>query len=91
MVVLILQFRSQEKATKEEAYQKILDDYSDIIRTLGTRPELTGLLDDLVKSRTGTRVDLARDVDRGEVHPESLSDDLRTTGTGPHAAAETID
>jgi hypothetical protein len=50
MGILILQFRSQERATKEAAYQKVLDDYNDVIRTLVDRPELHVLLDDLVKT-----------------------------------------
>ncbi len=50
MGILILQFRSQERATKETAYQKVLDDYNDVVRTVVDRPALNVLLDDLVKT-----------------------------------------
>lgn len=49
MVILIFQSRSQEKAIKESAYQKVMDDYNDIVRIVVTRPELSVLLDDLIK------------------------------------------
>lgn len=49
-VILILQFRSQERATKEAAYQKILDDYNDVIRVQMERPELALMFNDLVKA-----------------------------------------
>jgi hypothetical protein len=50
MGILILQFRSQARATKDAAYQKVMDDYNDVVRMLVNRPELTSLLDDLVKT-----------------------------------------
>ena len=40
LLVFILSFRSQNKAIQEQAYQKVLDDYSDIIRMQAERPEL---------------------------------------------------
>jgi len=48
--ILILQFRNQERATKETAYQKVLDDYNDTVRTLVGHPELGVLIDDLVRT-----------------------------------------
>lgn len=53
MVILILQFRSQEKATKDAAYQAALNDYNDTIRLLVTRPELAAVADDMVKTLPG--------------------------------------
>lgn len=50
LLIFILQFRSQEKAVKDAAYQKVLDDYNDVVRTLVERPELNILLDELVKA-----------------------------------------
>ena len=40
LVVFILSFRSQDKAIKEQAYMKIMDDYGDAMRMLSDRPEL---------------------------------------------------
>jgi hypothetical protein len=40
LVIFILSFRSQNKAIKEQAYQKIMDDYGDVMRMLSERPEL---------------------------------------------------
>lgn len=40
LVIFILSFRSQNKAIKEQAYERILDDYGDMMRTLVERPEL---------------------------------------------------
>ena len=40
LLIFILSFRSQNKAIQEQAYQKILDDYSDIIRMQAETPEL---------------------------------------------------
>jgi hypothetical protein len=49
LIVFILQLRSQTKAIKDAAYQSVLDDYNDIIRTQIHRPEIGELLDDLVR------------------------------------------
>jgi hypothetical protein len=46
-VIFIFQFRSQNLALKEAAYQKALDDYTDTISLLVTRPDLTKLVDEL--------------------------------------------
>ncbi len=40
LVIFILSFRSQNKAIKEQAYQKVMDDYGDSMRMLSERPEL---------------------------------------------------
>jgi hypothetical protein len=40
LLIFILSFRSQNKAIQEQAYQKVLDDYSDIIRMQAETPEL---------------------------------------------------
>lgn len=45
MVVFILQFRSQNQATKDAAYEKAMDDYTNAISLLVERPELGGALD----------------------------------------------
>jgi hypothetical protein len=49
MVLLIVQFRSQERAVKEAAYQRVLDDYNDTVRGLVEHPELSALLDDMAR------------------------------------------
>jgi len=40
LVIFILSFRSQEKTSKENAYQKVLDDTTDAMRMLVTNPDL---------------------------------------------------
>jgi hypothetical protein len=40
LLIFILSFRSQNKAIQEQAYQKVLDDYSGIIRMQSETPEL---------------------------------------------------
>ena len=40
LVIFIMSFRSQEKSIHEQAYQKVMDDYSDIIRMMSQTPEL---------------------------------------------------
>jgi hypothetical protein len=46
-VIFIFQFRSQNLALKEAAYQKALDDYTNTISLLVEKPELTKLVDEL--------------------------------------------
>jgi len=56
LVIFILSFRSQDKAIKEAAYQKALDDYTDSIRMLIDKPELRKLQVELARTtapRTG--------------------------------------
>jgi hypothetical protein len=50
MVVFIMQFRSQNIAIKDAAYQKALDDYTTSISMLVERPELGRLVDDLART-----------------------------------------
>ena len=40
LLIFIFSFRSQNKAIKEQAYQKVMDDYGDAMRMLSERPEL---------------------------------------------------
>ena len=40
LVVFTFSFRSQDKAIKEQAYQKIMDDYGDAMRMMSDKPEL---------------------------------------------------
>ena len=49
-VILILQFRSQERAIKDSAYQRVLDDYNDTVRALVDHPELAALIDTFVRA-----------------------------------------
>ena len=58
LIVFILQLRSQTKAIKDAAYQGVLDDYNDIIRTQVNRPEIEELLDDLVRPGFTSAADL---------------------------------
>jgi len=57
LVVFILSFRSQDKAIREAAYQKALDDYTDTIRMLVDKPELSKITVELARTtapRSGT-------------------------------------
>jgi hypothetical protein len=47
MIVFIYQFRSQNLAIKDAAYQKALDDYTDSIALLVQKPELASLIDQM--------------------------------------------
>ncbi len=47
MTVFILQFRSQNTAIKDAAYQKALDDYTTSITMLVERPELSRLVNEM--------------------------------------------
>ena len=53
MVVFIYQFRAQNLAIKDAAYQKTLDDYSDSIALLVQKPELAALVDELGQLSAG--------------------------------------
>jgi hypothetical protein len=44
LIVFIFQFRSQEKALKESSYQNVMGRYTDYVRMLVEKPELTKLL-----------------------------------------------
>jgi hypothetical protein len=47
MIIFIFQFRSQNLAIKDAAYQKALDDYSDSVALLVQKPELAALVEEL--------------------------------------------
>lgn len=47
LVIYIFQLRSQNIAIKEESYQKALDDYTNCIAMLVTKPELSALVDQI--------------------------------------------
>lgn len=49
MIIFILQFRSQNLAIKDAAYQKALDDYSDTIALLVQKPELAALVEQMAE------------------------------------------
>jgi len=40
LVIFILSFRSQNKSIQEQAYQKVMDDYGDVMRRMSDVPEL---------------------------------------------------
>ena len=50
LVIFTLSFRSQEKSIKEQAYQKVMDDYGDIMQRLSETPELYKFQIDLFKA-----------------------------------------
>jgi hypothetical protein len=54
LIIFILTFRTQNKATRDAAYQKVLDDYSDSMKMLVERPELNSIQVELAKiTRSG--------------------------------------
>jgi hypothetical protein len=53
LIVFILQLRSQTQAIKDAAYQSVLNDYNDIMRAQLSRPEISELLDDVIRSGRG--------------------------------------
>ncbi len=53
LVIFILSFRSQNQATRDAAYQKVLDDYTDTMKMLVENPQLSKL--PLEISRTNKR------------------------------------
>jgi hypothetical protein len=56
MIVFIYQFRSQNMAIKDSAYQKALDDYTNSIALLVQKPELAALVDEMGEiTRAGVR------------------------------------
>jgi hypothetical protein len=50
LVIFILSFRSQDKAIKESAYQKALDDYTDTMKMLLDKPELRNFQVELART-----------------------------------------
>src|SRR5438046_10506333 len=65
LIVFIVQLRSQTQAIKDAAYQGVLNDYTDIVRTLIDRPEIAELMDDL------RLTDPAVESQVEHIHPES--------------------
>jgi uncharacterized membrane protein SirB2 len=54
LFIFIFSFRSQNKAIKEQAYQKVMDDYGDAMRMLSERPELYAFQLDLFNASRRT-------------------------------------
>lgn len=53
MIIFIYQFRSQNLAIKDAAYQKAMDDYTDSIALLVQKPELASLVNELGQTTPG--------------------------------------
>jgi hypothetical protein len=51
LIIFTMSFRSQNKAIQEQAYQALLDDYNDAMKTMMERPELYQLWVDLQRVR----------------------------------------
>jgi hypothetical protein len=49
LIVFIFQFRSQNIAIKDAAYQKALDDYTNSIALLVEKPELAPVIDQIAQ------------------------------------------
>jgi len=64
LVIFILTFREQNKATRESAYQKVLDDYTDSMKMLVENPILGRL-----------PLEMAR-IHKQNVDPQSSQEDL---------------
>ena len=60
LLVLIFQFRSQEKAIKESSYQNLMGRYNDFMMLMSEKPELNQLLRDQLHGY-GTRTRIARE------------------------------
>jgi hypothetical protein len=52
LVIFILSFRSQNRAYKESAYQQVLGDYTDSIRMLVEKPELSKFAAEIARIAT---------------------------------------
>ena len=52
LIIFILQFRSQEKAIKESAYQGLMGRYNDLMGNLGGKPEVARILMDSLPGGT---------------------------------------
>ena len=63
LVIFILSFHTQNKANKEAAYQKVLDDYSDTMKMLVEKPELTKFQIELAKMGAGIKSDVTHSVE----------------------------
>ncbi len=51
LAILIVSFRGQERATREAAYQKILDDYTDTMKMMIENPVLSKLPQEVARIR----------------------------------------
>ena len=58
LVIFILSFRSQNRANKEAAYQKVLDDYTDLIKMPVDKPELSRFQVELARANAGFNSDV---------------------------------
>jgi len=54
LVIFTMSFRSQNKANQEAAYQKVMDDYTDALRMLVEKPELSRLQAEMTRASTGS-------------------------------------
>ena len=52
LLVFIFQFRSQEKAIRESSYQNLMGRYNDFLMMQVSRPELSGLFTERMRSLT---------------------------------------
>jgi len=50
LVIFIMSFRTQNNANKEAAYQRVLDDYTDAIRMLVDKPELSKFQNEMARA-----------------------------------------
>ena len=55
MIIFIFQFRSQNIAIKDAAYQKALDDYTNQISLLVQKPELAPMMEELAEISRATK------------------------------------
>ena len=67
LVIFTMSFRSQEKAIREQAYQKVLDDYGSVMQRLTTTPELYKFQTELFK-----RIGRPLESGSGEISREDL-------------------
>ena len=67
MVIFIYQFRAQNLAIKDAAYQKALDDYSDSVALLVKKPELAALVEELGRLTPGATAATTLTSERGAV------------------------
>jgi len=56
LIVLIFQFRSQEKAIKESSYQNLMGRYNDFMLMQAEKPELNKLLRDQLQSHSTRKI-----------------------------------
>src|SRR5262245_61482380 len=54
LIIFTMSFRSQEKVNREAAYERIMDDYTDAIRMLVEKPELSRLQNEMTRATPGS-------------------------------------